>query len=459
MAGTGSAAESLAGSVVVIGSGAAGTSAARALASSGFDVTVIERGKVGGTCLWRGCMPKKALCVAARAQRERIRSEQFGLGGCATSFDWPMVLAWKWHAQETYAGDQETGFRERGIKLLKGTARFTSPDIIDVDGVEPLHPDHVVIATGSRPVLPPLDGIGLADTSDDAIGYPEPPASLLIVGGGYIAMEFAAIYASFGTAVSVVTRGLRVLMTLDGETAGIARLHLAQLGGVIHTGCKVTALSGQRGAILAEYTDEHGTARSGTYERVLVAAGRVPALTDLELDAGGIQTDGRGHIVTDRFLRTTNPKVWVAGDVAGGMMQTPVATYEGRTVAASIASGVPVAVDCTAVPTTVFTSPQLAQVGLTEQAAREAGIEFRVGRMSFEYLGAAVADDTRDGLVKLLFAAEDDRLIGAHIAGPNAAELIYAMAVAMRHGATASSLRETIGIHPAYNEALTWAAF
>lgn len=446
-------------SVVVIGSGAAGTSAARTLASSGFDVTVVERGKVGGACLWSACMPKKALYVAARARRERVRSEQFGLGVCDTTFDWSTVLAWKWHTQETYAGDQERGFRESGIKLLKGTARFASPDTIEVEGHKLLHPDHIVIATGSRPVLPPLEGIGLSDTSDDAIGYHDLPESLLIIGGGYVAMEFAAIYASFGTAVTIATKGTRLLEAFDEETVGIARLHLARLGVVIHTGCNMIALSGQRGNVRTQYTDDHGTTHSERYERVLVAAGRVPATADLDLDSGYIQTDRDGRIKADTFLRTANPKVWVAGDVVGGMMQTPVAVYQGMTVATSIASGVPVATDHSAIPTTVFTSPQLAQVGLTEHAARQAGIEFRVGRMPFEYLGAAVADDTRDGLVKLLFAAEDDRLIGAHIAGPNAAELIFAMALAMKHGATAATLRDTIGIHPAYNEALVWAAF
>jgi pyruvate/2-oxoglutarate dehydrogenase complex dihydrolipoamide dehydrogenase (E3) component len=444
--------------VVVIGTGAAGTASARALASAGFDVTVIERSKVGGTCLWHGCMPKKALYTAAAARRERVRSEQFGLSTCDPAFDWHSVLAWKWHVQETYAGDQEEGFRSRGIRLVKGSARFTSPDTIEVEG-QTLQPDHVIIATGSRPSLPPIDGIGLSDTSDDAIGFSEPPATLLIVGGGFIGMEFAAIYASFGTRITLVTNAERVLDMLDPEVAAIASHHLEQLGVEIHPGCRMGALSGTRGAVNASFTDLGGVTHSGTYERVLVATGRAPALADLDCEAAGIETDRRGHVVLDRFLRTTNPRVWVVGDAGGGMMQTPVAAYEGRTVAESIASGRPVAPDCSLIPTAVFTSPQIAQVGMTEESARAADVPYRVARIPFEYLGAAVAEDVRDGLVKLLFAEEDDRLLGAHIAGYGASDLVYAMAVALRHGGTSTSLRETIAIHPAFHESLNWASY
>ncbi|MDZ4179759.1 MAG: NAD(P)/FAD-dependent oxidoreductase [Coriobacteriia bacterium] len=445
-------------SVVVIGTGAAGTASARALASAGFDVTVIERGKVGGTCLWHGCMPKKALYTAAAARRERVRSEQFGLSACDPEFDWPTVLAWKWHVQETYAGDQGEGFRSRGIALVKGSARFLSPDTIEVDG-KVFEPDHIIIATGSRPTLPPIDGIGLSDTSDDAIGFPEPPATLLIVGGGFIGTEFAAIYASFGTRVTLVTSAERLLDMLDAEVAAIATHHLAQLGVEVHVGCRMGGLSGTRGAVGASFTDTDSNVHEGTYERVLVATGRAPALADLDCEAAGIETDGRGHVVVDRFLRTTNPRVWVAGDAAGGMMQTPVAAYEGRTIAESIATGSPVAPDCSVVPTAVFTSPQIAQVGMSEESATAAGISYRVSRLPYEYLGAAIAEDVRDGLVKLLFAEKDDRLLGAHIAGYGASDLIYAMAIAMRHEATSVSLRETIAIHPAFHESLNWASY
>lgn len=444
--------------VLVIGSGAAGTAAARTLAGAGYHVTVAESGKVGGTCLWHGCMPKKALYNAAHSRRAVIRSEQFGLNPCDPSYDWPAVLAWKWHAQETYAGDQEALFAERGIELVKGPAVFASEDSADVDGTR-VEFDHAVLACGSAPALPAIPGIELADTSDDALGYRDPPDSLLIVGGGFIGMEFAGIYASFGTRVTLLVSEERPLEPFDPDTTAVAVRALESLGVAVLTGARLVKLSGSRGAIYAAIDDSAGATTATRFERVLAATGRQPALGGLGLDAACIGTDERGHIVVDAHLRSTNPAVWVAGDAAGGMMQTPIASYEGRTVAESIITGTPVVPDCSAVPICVFTVPQLGQAGLTEGGALAAGIEYRVSTQTHEYLGAAIIEDERDGLVKLLFRVDDDRLLGAHIAGPNAADLAYAMALAICHGATSASLRRISGIHPAYCEALNWAAW
>ncbi len=445
------------GRVVVIGSGTAGLAAARSLVSAKWDVTTIERDRVGGTCLWYGCMPKKALYNAARARRGAERAEMFGLTP-AEEYDWQSVLAWKWHAQETYAGDQEANATERGIRVVRGDARFTDIERITVDGTT-LPFDHAVIATGSRPVLPPVPGIELADTSIDALSYPEVPATMLVVGGGYIGMELAAVYAAFGTEITLVTSGARPLSNLDPDTSAVAVTRLARTGATICTRCRLTELGGTPGALAATFTDAEGRSHSGTWERVLVATGRAPGVDGLALDVAGVEVDSGGRIVHDGYLRTTNPAVWVAGDAAGGMMQTPVANYEGQTVAASIDSGSPRMPDYSAVPTCVFTTPQLGQAGITEAEARRQGIAVDVHTQAFEFLGAAIIEDERDGFVKLIFAEDDGRLLGAHIAGPTASDLAYAMSIAIRHGATRETLQGTIGIHPAYNEALNWAAW
>lgn len=445
------------GSVFVIGSGAAGQGAARALARSGWDVTVADHGKIGGTCLWHGCMPKKALYHAARVRREDAAAETFGLGVCSPEYDWQAVLAWKWHAQETYAGDQEAILTAAGAKLVKATATFLSPDEIECDGVI-YRPDHVVVATGSRSVVPDIPGATLADFSDDALGYPDPPSSLLIIGAGFIGMEFAAIYSAFGTRVTVVSSAPRPLEMLDEDTSKVAVTRLARAGVHFLNGCRLTALEGSRGSIAAHLHYE-GDERVVHAERVLMAVGRSPALDGLGLESAAVETDAHGRVVVDAHLRTTNPRVWVAGDASGGLMQTPVASYEGSTIAASIDSGIPVTVDCSTVPTCCFTDPQLAQVGMTEHAAAAAGIAYHVGTTSFDTLGAAVVDDERDGLVKLLFSSADDRLIGAHIAGPTASDLIWSMALALRCEATSATLRSVPGIHPGYCEAIPWAAY
>jgi len=445
------------GSVFVIGSGSSGTGAARALVRSGWDVTVAESDKVGGTCLWRGCMPKKALYHAARLRRESRAADGFGLGTCSPTFDWQAVLAWKWHAQETYAGDQEGILEGLGIRLIKAPARFLSPDEVECDG-ERFAPDHVIVATGSRSVVPDIPGAALADVSNDALGYPDPPSSLVIIGGGFIGMEFAGIFSAFGTRITLITSADRPLDMLDEDTSAIAIARLTKAGVRFHASSRVIGIEGTRGDLTVHFTD-NGIERTAHAERVLMAVGRAPAIEGLDLELAGVESDGHGKIVVDTHLRTTNPRVWVAGDASGGYMQTPVASYEGRTVAESIDSGSPIPLDCSALPTTCFTDPQLAQVGMTEHAAAAAGIAYRIGTTKFEFLGAAIVDDERDGLVKLLFSSDDDRLIGAHIAGPTASDLIWALAVALRCGATSETLRSVPGIHPAYCEALNWAAF
>ena len=445
------------GSVLVIGSGAAGSGAARTLAGAGWDVTVVEKGRVGGTCLWTGCIPKKALYNTAKSMRGVLESEQFGIECGEPAVDWQSVLAWKWHAQETYAGDQEGILTDRGIRLIKGEARFVSPEQVEVGG-ETFAPDHIVLATGSAPVLPPIEGIDLADTSEDALRYPEPPETLLIVGGGYIGMEFAGIYASFGTKITMVVSGDRVLPASDPDVAAVAARHLAHMGVEFFYGCRIEALAGSEGDISGTFKEKaSGEKHTGQYHRVLMATGRRPIYDGLELEKAGIELDERGRLVVDKYLRTTNPNVWVAGDAAGGMMHTPVAHYEGTIVAESIDSGEPREPECTTVPSTIFTVPQIAQVGLTEDQAKAANIPYRISQATFEYLGAAIIEDDRDGLVKYLFAEEDDRLIGAHIAGPSAEEMIYAAALGIKTGATSEDLRCVTGIHPGHSEALNWA--
>jgi pyruvate/2-oxoglutarate dehydrogenase complex dihydrolipoamide dehydrogenase (E3) component len=403
-------------------------------------------------------MPKKALYNAARYRRAIVRAEQFGLEPCDAGFDWPAVLAWKWHAQETYAGDQEAILAGHGATLVRGTARFISPDIVEVDGTR-FEPDHIVLATGSEPFAPPIPGIGLADTSNDALGYPVLPDSLLIIGGGFIALEFAAVFATFGVRLTIVSSGPRPLEMLDPDIAAVAVSRLQALGVEFWSDCRMTGISGDPGSLKVAFTDADGATHESIHERVLAAIGRRPAIADLDLEAAGVEVDGRGHIVVDRFLRTTNPRVWVAGDAAGGMMQTPVAAYEGRTVAESIDTGQPVEPDCRAVPTTVFTTPQLAQVGMSEQSAAEAGLKVRIARTDFSYLAAAVVEDERDGLIKLLFSEEDNHLVGAHIAGPTASDLIYALALGIELGATDVDLKRTLGVHPSYNEIINHAAW
>jgi dihydrolipoamide dehydrogenase len=445
-------------SVIVIGSGAAGSSAAKALANSGHRVTVIESDRVGGTCLWRGCIPKKALYVAARAVRDARRADQFGVSCSNIRVDWPEVLAWKWHVQESYAGDQEALLAEHGIRVVHGEARFVSEGEVRV-GDEVLSADHLVIATGSAPVIPAIPGGNLADTSETALRFPAPPRSLVIVGGGFIAMELAGIFASFGTRIDVVERGGRVLSMLDPALAHAATLRLAEMGVRFHTDTTLTAIAENNDGLTAHMQGPDGESDTIDCERVLMATGREPALSGLDLTAAGIELSDRSLPVLDDAQRTTNPRVWVCGDAAGGMMQTPVASLQGRTIAESIATGIPRVADLSVVPIACFTTPQLATVGLTIAAAEKSGIAASVHRIDSDSIGAAIADDERDSFVQLVVGDDEGIVLGAQIAGPTASDSIYAAAVAIRARLTAKDLQETLGVHPSYAEAENYAAW
>jgi len=438
-------------SALVIGSGAAGSAAARTLAARGWRVRVAERGRVGGICLWKGCIPKKSLYHSASLVRAMRDADRFGVEARDIGFDWQGVLAWKWHAQESYAGDQEASLRDRGIELVKGDAAFLSEDSVAI-GDTVVTADAIVVATGSRPLGFDIPGAELADTSDDALRYPAPPASLLIVGGGFIAAEMAGIYASFGTAVTLVTRAPRLLDMLDSELADYAAAALDGLGVRIVTGATLTSIEGEVGALSAVVRGDDGAHVAFDAERVLQAIGRVPAIEGLHLDSAGIETDQKGHLVIDQYLRTTNPRVWAAGDVAGGMMQTPVANLEGRTVAASIDEGVPQHPDCASMPITCFTVPQLASVGFTEKTARDAGRDVVVKRTGLGDIGAGVVAGETHGFYKLVCERDTGRILGAQCAAHNASDLIYGAAVAIQAGLTSRDIGRTVAVHPSFAE-------
>ncbi len=402
-------------------------------------------------------MPKKALYSAARAMRDVRRAEQFGIHTGAISLDWQETLAWKWHSQETYAGDQEGAFAARGIAVAKGDARFLSPDTVMV-GDESYKPEAIVIATGSVPIVPDLPGAHLGDTSEQALHYTEVPDSLLVVGGGYVAVEFATIYALLGADVSVIIRGDRVLRGFDEEISRLALRSLGTTCGRVLTNASVTELAGEPGDLQVTLSQGDGATETLRTQRVLFATGRVPDLMGLECQVAGVDTDARGRLVLSE-ARTTNPRVWAVGDAAGGLMLTPVASYEGRAVAAAINAGETPSLDYSAVPSVVFGVPQLAQAGLNEDTAGARGIEVDVHRQSFEYLGAAIIEDEREGFAKLLFDKANGTLVGGTVVGPTASDLIWAISLGIQARATREHVRAALGIHPAFSESLNWAGW
>ena len=444
--------------VLVIGAGAAGTRVARTAAAAGLSVTVVDRGELGGTCLWHGCVPKKALYTAAQTCREAAEAARMGFAPGPPLLDWSRLMAWRLEMQRAYAGDQEGALTSLGAEVIHGRARFVSPAEVTA-GDRVIESAHIVVATGSQAVKPPLPGIELAGTSDDALQYPERPESLVVIGGGYIAMELAGIYAAFGTSVTVVLRGTEVLKGFEPEVAALARSGLEGMGVAFATDTRIQGIDGRPGALTVRVEDGERRLLVLACDRVVAATGRRPDVSGLDLAAGEVADDERGRPLLDAFLRSaSNPRVWFAGDAAGGLQLTPVAGLEGEAVAQSIVSGEPSAPDVRLMPSTCFTVPEVARVGLSEAELAARGAPYQVARGDFQWVAQAIISDRRGGLVKLL-AGQDGRLAGAHLAGPHAGELIYGLAVALRAGATLEDLRATRAVHPTLSEALNWASF
>ncbi|MBN2203754.1 MAG: NAD(P)/FAD-dependent oxidoreductase [Thermoleophilia bacterium] len=468
---------------IVIGAGTAGSQAARALGRAGRSVVIAERDVAGGTCLWRGCVPKKALYAAGRVLHQVRDSGIVGItappgtrattglaAGHATApedLDWDRTRKRQTEVMRTYAGDQEGILRDAGVEVLHGAARFASPDTVEIAG-DVRRAGHILVATGARPVIPSIPGGELMDTSDDALFYDELPVTLVVVGGGYVAMEMAAIYAAFGTEVRVLVRGGHVLTGFDPECAQFVVDGLRARGVDVRFRAEVREVRGTPGALTVVAVDGEGHERAFATERALAATGRRPDLVDLDLAAGEVEVDDRGRPRLDHDQRSvSNPRVWFAGDAAGGTQLTPVAGYEGRRVAEAILSGrspgdmrgagprdddpLPV------IPSTCFTVPEVARAGLLESELAARGAPYKVARGGFEYTAQAIIRDERQGLVKLLFDG-DDRLIGGHLAGPSAGELIYALSIAVQARATVTDLQRARAVHPTLAEAISWAA-
>lgn len=439
----------------IIGAGTAGTKAARALARAGRQVVIAEPARLGGSCVWYGCIPKKALFDAARAWRRVAKTGRLGILAEAPRLDWQHLLVWQRQVQETYSGDPEGAFRDLGIEVVKAPARFVAPGALEAGGRR-LEPGHVLVATGSRPVVPDLPGAELFDTTDEALFYQDLPRSLLIVGGGYVAIEMAAVYASFGTEVTLAVRGDRVLKDYDQDVAGLITEGLADLGVDVRFGTSVTELRGQAGTVAARL--EGDTGQTLVVQHVLAATGRRANLDGLDLEAAGLAVGDDGRPLLDEDLRSiTDQRVWFAGDAVDGPMSTPIAGLEGDRAAAAMLGDVPRPLGLDLVPRACFGVPEAAKVGASEQDLASERRPYAVGRGDFDDVAEAIIRAERRGFVKLL-TTPGGRLLGAQVVASGASELIHALTIAIRAGVTASELARSAAVHPSMHDAIVSAA-
>ncbi|MDS0795611.1 glutathione-disulfide reductase [Burkholderia pseudomultivorans] len=428
----------------VIGAGSGGVRLARMSASYGARVGIAEQEQIGGTCVLRGCIPKKLLVYASHYLHDVDDAKGFGWRFGAGTLDWPALIAAK-DREINRLSDIYIGLlRQSGVDMHEGRATLVDAHTVAV-GERRFRARHIAIATGSRPSLPPRPGIEHVITSREALSLAALPARIAVVGGGYIAVEFAGIFNGFGSRVDLFYRGERILRGFDDDVRQFLSDEMTKQGVAIHAGATVDAIARADDGTLSVRV---GDARHGPYDAVLYATGRVPNVEGLGLEQAGVALDARGAIAVDAYSATSVDSIHAIGDVTSRPQLTPVATRDAGLLATTLFGGRRVAADHAAVPSAVFSQPEVATVGLTEAAARALHGDVDIYRTSFRALRHTLSGRDERTLMKLVVARDSQRVVGAHMVGREAGEIIQGIAIAMRAGATKAQFDDTIGIHP-----------
>ncbi|NLF34542.1 MAG: dihydrolipoyl dehydrogenase [Clostridiales bacterium] len=448
--------------VAVIGGGPGGYVAAIGAARRGARVTLIERDKLGGTCLNVGCIPTKTILYSAGLYARMRTAGDLGIQAEGLSVDWGVLQARKEHVSDRLREGVAALMAHHQVEVLTGEAGFTGPGALRVrrpDGAEEtLTPDRVIIASGSAPVIPDIPGIQENSSCIDSTGalsLPEIPKSMAVIGGGVIGVELAWAYARLGTEVTVLEMLPKILPMMDGELTQLAQARMEACGVRFLLGCRVLAVEPGPAGARVRAVDKDGGPVSLEAEKVLVAVGRRPETAGLGLKAAGVETE-RGRILVDKKMQTSAPGVYAIGDCVGQVMLAHTASAMGET-AAENATGGRAVYRGEVCPSCVYIDPELAGVGLSEEQATEAGVPYKVGRCPMAANGRALIEGD-EGLVKVIAHKTSGKLLGVHILAPRATDLIAEAALAIRLGATARQLTETIHAHPTLAEAVREAA-
>ncbi|PKO93261.1 MAG: glutathione-disulfide reductase [Betaproteobacteria bacterium HGW-Betaproteobacteria-10] len=429
----------------VIGGGSGGVRAARVAAGHGARVGIAENYRYGGTCVIRGCVPKKLLVQAAHYAEDFEDAAGFGWQLPPASFSWPTLVAAKEKEISRLSTIYQDLLDRSGVTVLHGDARFVDAHTVDVDGRR-IRARHFLIATGGKPNRPAVPGIEHAITSDEAFDLPAFPKRLLIVGGGYIAVEFAGIFRGLGAEVTLSYRGDQILRGFDSDVRQHLQEEMLKKGIEISLGSNVTRLDRHSdGGINASFT-EHRQAVE-TFDTVMYATGRVPRVDNLGLDAAGVELTS-GGIRVDANFRTSTAHIYAVGDVINGIALTPVAIREGAAVANSLFGPTPGSADLRLVPSAVFSQPPVGTVGLSEDEALQQFAAIDIYQSRFRPLRHTLTGRDERTLIKLIVCTADQRVLGAHMVGPDAPEIIQGLAIAIRMGATKADFDATLGIHP-----------
>ncbi|AGA86762.1 glutathione-disulfide reductase [Stutzerimonas stutzeri] len=429
----------------VIGAGSGGVRAARFAAGFGARVAVAESRYLGGTCVNVGCVPKKLLVYGAHYAEDIGQAQGYGWTIDGATFDWNRLIANKDREIQRLNGIYRSILVDSGVTLLQAHARLVDAHTVEVEGKR-YSAEHILIATGGWPHVPEIAGREHAITSNEAFYLESLPRRVLVVGGGYIAVEFASIFHGCGADTKLLYRGELFLRGFDGSLRDHLKDEMIKKGVDLQFNADIVHIDKQPdGSLLATLED----GRTLEADCIFYATGRRPMLDNLGLEQAGVALDARGFIAVDDEYRTSVSSILAIGDVIGRIQLTPVALAEGMAVARRLFKPEQYRkVDYATIPTAVFSLPNMATVGLTEEEAREKGYKVTIFESRFRPMKLTMTDSLERSLMKLVVDAETDRVLGCHMAGPEAGEIIQGLAVALKAGATKQVFDETMGIHP-----------
>jgi len=432
-----------------IGAGSAGVRASRLAGRLGARVAVAEERYLGGTCVNAGCIPKKLLSYAAHYGEDFAQAAGYGWRVAAPAFDWPTLIANKDREIERLNGVYARLLVEAGVTLLRGRATLVDAHTVEMDG-RAISARYILVATGGWPVVPPIPGSEFAISSNEAFHLEQLPRRVLVVGGGYIAVEFASIFNGLGADTTLVYRGQRLLKEFDVDLGGFLAGQMQHKGVrvLFHSSIERIARAGSGGALRATLAE--GSVLEA--DCVMHATGRAPNTRSLGLGNAGVALTPDGAVAVDAKFQSSVPSIYAVGDVIDRVLLTPVALAEGMVVAENLFGSGGRSLDYGGIPTAIFSNPNVGSVGLSEMQARARGGEIDVYRTTFGPLRHQLTASGERVLMKLVVDRRSERVLGVHMVGPDAGEIIQGFAVALRCGATKHQFDATVGIHPTVAE-------
>ena len=433
----------------VIGGGSGGVRAARVAAQGGARVALAEEDRYGGTCVQRGCVPKKLMVFASEYPGHMEDAQAYGWTVHAGGFDWPTFRG-KLHAElDRLEGVYRNILGNAGVQTYDARATVADAHTVALSTGEHFSAKHILVATGGWPVKPDLPGAEEALTSNEIFHLEDLPRSILIIGGGYIASEFACILNGLGVQVTQYYRGAQILRGFDEEARGLIADEMMRNGVDLHLGCNIVEMEKRDGGFRVKATN--GDERM--FDQVMFATGRSPNTAGLGLEEAGVELGRNGEIVVDDYSQTSVPSIYAIGDVTDRVNLTPVAIREGMAFVDTVFNGNPTPVDHALIPTAIFTQPEFGTIGLSEEEARDQE-PVDIYATSFKPMQQSFAGRADRVLMKLIVSKETRKVLGCHIVAPGAGEMIQLAGIAVKMGATKEDFDRTVAVHPTMSEEL-----